>query len=158
MTGEEIALLVLRAMGALWVVGAIFLMRQLWFNSKLDPMIAALEKAAGDLREQAGEPPTSKKTIDIDNGRERWMAFGAVLTLASGVAMALGHRSALFILAANIAQQLFYFMRQRRREKAAPDAQTAAEERPSTETVNGFYATIILTMLTAWLYWRRALS
>jgi hypothetical protein len=160
MSGEELALLFLRAMGAVWVVGAIFLLRQLWINSKLDPMIAALEKAAEDLREQAGEPPVEpkKKQPLVDNARERWLVVGALMTIVSGVAMAAGHRSAMFLLAATILHQLLYFVRQFRREKAAPDEVSAVQERPSTETVNGFYATIILTMLTAWLYYRGALS
>jgi hypothetical protein len=157
MSVEAIALLALRAMGALWVVGAIFLLRQLWFNSKLDPMIAALDKIADEFRAETGEGPAKPK-IDMDNNRERWLAAGAVITGACGVVMALAMQIALALQAIAIVHQLLYFYRQRQRELKAGDAATALLERPSAEAVNGFYATIILTMLTAWLYYRGALS
>lgn len=154
MSAELIALLALRAMGAVWVVGAVFLLRQLWVNSKLDPMIATLEKIANEMREEEGPPPPK---LDVDNDRERWLLFGAVMTLVCGVTMALGLRIALALLSASIIHQLLYFYRQSRRERDAPDAATALMERPSTETTNAFYATIIMTMLAAWLYYRGAL-
>ena len=148
MNPDQIVLWVLRGFGALWVVGAVFLLRQLWFNAKLDPMIATLEKMAEDM----GAPPEKAK-VDVDNGRERWMAVGGVLTLAAGVAMLLGHRLAVPLLAALIVQQILYFIRQRRRELRASPAD-AAMERPTQQTVNGFYTSLLAALLAAWLYWR----
>lgn len=146
---DQIGLWLFRLMGALWAVGAVFLMRQLWFNAQLDPMIAALEKAAEDL----GAPPEKAK-IDVDNGRERWMAVGAVLTLACGVAMVVGHRLAVPLLCASILQQMAYFVRQHRREQRAPDAAAALGEQPSRETVNAFYTSLVMAVLAALLYAR----
>jgi hypothetical protein len=124
-------------------------MRQLWFNAQLDPMIAALEKAAEEL----GAPPEKAK-IDVDNGRERWMALGAVLTLACGVAMIFGHRLAVPLLCVLILQQMAYFARQNRREQRAPDAAAALGERPSQQTVNAFYTSLFMAVVAALLYAR----
>lgn len=146
---EQALLWLLRLMGVLWAVGAVFLMRQLWFNAKLDPMIAALEKAAEEL----GAAPEDAK-IDVDNGRERWMAVGAVLTLACGVAMIVGHRLAVPLLCACILQQMAYFARQHRREQRAPDAMAALGERPSRQSINAFYTSLAIAVLAALLYAR----
>jgi hypothetical protein len=146
---DVIVLWLMRILGALWVGGSLFLLKQLWFNARLDPMIEALEKMA----EEMGSPPDKAK-IDIDNGRERWLAAGAVLTLAAGAAMAVGSRFAAPLAAALIVQQLLYFVRQRRRELRAPNPAAAAQERPSREAVNGFYTTLLGAVLAAWLLWR----
>ncbi len=153
MTVDEVGLAVLRIVGVLWILGAVFLMRQLWFNSKLDPMIEALDQMAKEM----GAPDSGKK-LDIDNGRERWMAAGGVIMLAAGVAMGLGHRLAAPLLAALIVQQLLYFIRQRRRELNAADAGDALHERPSRQTVNAFFFSLFVSVLAGWLYWRGALS
>ena len=153
MTVEEVALIILRIVGVLWILGAVFLMRQLWFNSRLDPMIEQLDRLAKEM----GAPGSGKK-LDIDNGRERWMAAGGVIMLAAGIAMGLGHRLAVALLAAMVVQQLLYFLRQRRRELNAADAGDAVLERPSRQTVNAFFFSLGVTVLAGWLYWRGALS
>jgi hypothetical protein len=146
---EQAALWLLRLMGALWVIGAVFLMRQLWFNAQLGPMITALEKAAEELGARLEEAK-----IDVDNGRERWMAFGTVLTLACGVAMVVGHRLVVPLLCALILQQMAYFARQHRRGQGTSDALAALGERPSQQTVNAFYTSLFVAALAALLYAR----
>jgi hypothetical protein len=146
---DVVILWLMRLLGALWLGGSLFLLRQLWFNAKLDPMIDALEKMAAEM----GAPPDDAK-IDVDNGRERWLAAGAVLTLATGAAMVVGSRFAAPLAAALIVQQLLYFVRQRRRELRALNAAAAAQERPSRAAVNGFYTTLLGAVLAAWLLWR----
>jgi hypothetical protein len=151
MSIEAAGLIFLRIIGVLWIVGGGFLLHQLWLNSKLDPMIATLEQMAREM----GAPP-GKEEIDVDNGRERWMAAGAVVLMLAGVAMGLGHRAAVWLLAAVIVHQLLYFVRQRRRELRA-SAQDAFMERPSSQTINAFFFSLVMAVLAAWLYWRGAL-
>ena len=152
MTFADIAVWILRAFGVLWTIGALFLLRQLYFNSKLDPMIDALEKMTAEFSGDEGAPPEPD-----DKGREHWMLAGALLTLASGVAMLIAHRAAVPILAALIIQQVLYFIRQRRRELVAKTAAQAEHERPTKETVNGFYTSLGMAALAAWLYSEGAL-
>lgn len=152
MSAEAAGLIILRIVGVLWIVGGGFLLHQLWLNSRLDPMIETLDRMAREMG-----APDSGKPLDIDNGRERWMAAGAVILILAGLAMGLGHRASIVLLAALIVQQLLYFLRQRRRELRASPAEAFAE-RPSRETVNAFFFSLIIAVLAAWLYWRGALS
>jgi hypothetical protein len=144
MTLPDLALWILRGFGALWIVGGVFLMRQLYMNTQLDGMIAQLEKMAGE----DGKPSDE---LD-DKGRERWLFAGGVLTIAAGAAMAFAHRLAVPLLAALIIQQLLYFIRQRRRELAAQTESGAEGERPSQQTINGFFTSLLIATLAAWLY------
>jgi hypothetical protein len=152
MSFEAIGLFFLRVVGVLWIVGGGFLLRQLWMNSQLDPMIEKLEQMAREMGAPEGE-----KKFDVDNGRERWMAAGAVTLILAGIAMGLGHRAAVLLLAIVIVHQLLYFVRQRRRElRASPG--DASLERPSSQTINAFFFSLIMAVLAAWLYWRGVLA
>lgn len=151
MTAEDVGVLMLRSVGLLWIVGALFLLRQLWASRKLDTMIETLDRMAQEMGSAA-------KPLDVDNNRERWLAAGGVVMLAAGVAMGLAHRLAVPLLAALIVQQLLYFLRQRRRELRAADQSDAVLERPSRQTVNAFFFSLIMAVLAAWLYWRGALA
>ena len=152
MTFADIAVWILRAFGVLWTVGALALLRQLYFNSKLDPMIEALDRMSAESGGEERAPPEPD-----DKGREHWMLAGALLTLAAGVAMIIAHRVAVAILAALIIQQVLYFIRQRRRELIARTPAQAEHERPTKETVNGFYTSLGMAALAAWLYGAGAL-
>lgn len=146
MTGSDIGVWVLRGFGALWVLGALFGLRQAWFGSKIDKAIEKLEQMAAEF----GEAPPAREPED--RGREAWMIAGLVLLFAAGVAMALAHRLAVPLLAALIVQQLGYFIRQRRRELKAETAEEAAQARPERTTVNGFFTSLIMATLAAWLF------
>jgi hypothetical protein len=152
MSVEAAGLIFLRIVGVLWIVGGGFLLHQLWLNSKLDPMIEQLELMAREM----GAPPGAEK-IDVDNNRERWMAVGAVALILAGIAMGLGHHAAVWLLAVVIVHQLLYFIRQRRRELRA-SSQDAYTERPSRETINAFFFSLIMAVLAGWLSWRGALA
>jgi hypothetical protein len=152
MSAEAAGLILLRIVGVLWIVGGGFLLHQLWLNSRLDPMIEKLDRMAREMG-----APDSGKPLDIDNGRERWMAAGAVILILAGIAMGLGHRTSVLLLAAAIIHQMLYFIRQRRRELRS-SVEDAPDERPSRQTINAFFFSLIVAVLAGWLYWRGALS
>jgi hypothetical protein len=52
---------------------------------------------------------------------------------------------------------MLYFIRQRRRELRA-SVEDAPGERPSRQTINAFFFSLIVAVLAGWLYWRGALS
>ncbi|MGE3301602.1 MAG: hypothetical protein AB7M12_00635 [Hyphomonadaceae bacterium] len=145
LTIVDLAAAALRLMGVLWVVGGLMLMRELRRNAQLDSIIETLDK----LAEDASRPNAPDWA---DAGRDRWLFAGGVLTIASGVAMALASRFAVPLLAGSIVHQLLYFVRQRRRELRAPTPEAAAAERPTAHTVNGFFMALAMAVLAAWLY------
>jgi hypothetical protein len=147
MTGPDIGVWILRGFGALWIFGALFGLRQLWFGSKIDQAIEKLEQMAREF----GETPPPREPED--KGREAWMIAGLVLLFAAGVAMVLAHRLAVPLLATLIIQQLGYFIRQRRRELRAKTPEEAAEARPERTTVNGFITSLLMATLAAWLFY-----
>ncbi|HWA21856.1 MAG TPA: hypothetical protein VG735_05615 [Caulobacterales bacterium] len=152
MSAEAAGLILLRIVGVLWIVGGGFLLHRLWLNSRLDPMIEKLDRMAREMG-----APDSGKPLDIDNNRERWMAVGAIFLMLAGIAMGLGHRAAIPLLAAVIMHQLLYFIRQRRRELRV-SVEDAPGEQPSRQTINAFFFSLIVVVLAGWLYWRGALS
>lgn len=153
----ELASWVLRGFGVLYVVGGVFGVRAFWLSGRheaeLDFMLDSLDALNA---ENEGAPAPPKRETDL--GRQYWLLAGSLLLIPAGVAMALAHSWAVPLLAAIIVQQLFYFIRQRRRELAAQWPEHAEEARPTRATVNGFYSCLGLTVLAAWLYWRGALA
>ncbi|MBL8559653.1 MAG: hypothetical protein JNM47_13075 [Hyphomonadaceae bacterium] len=147
---------VLRAFGALYIVGAIFLFRMLRFDSFLDKALREIEAANDSLAREAGEAAPVRAAED--RGRNVWLAAGGALTLAAGAAMLLASRFAVPLLALLVVQQLFYFMRQRRRELRAATPEEALDARPTAQTRSGFYYSLVLTVLAAWLGWQGALT
>lgn len=148
----------LRAFGVMYVVGAVFLVRQLRMDAFLDRAISQIEtmtdEIAADLMEKA---PTRSKLPPDDPGRRAWLMSGAVLLFVAGVAMAIGHRVAAPLMVLLIVQQLAYFMRQRCRELRASTPEEAADARPAQSTRNGLYWCLILTVFAAWLGWQGVL-
>jgi hypothetical protein len=142
---EPVVGLLFRAIGALWVVGGVFLLRQLWVNRDLDQAMRMLEKALGESSED-------------DHGRARWMAVGGVLTVLTGAAMLLALKLSVALLAALILHQMLYFIRQRRRELAARNAADAEEAQPSIQTRNAFIFSLGVAVLAAWLLYRGQLG
>jgi len=143
---------VLRVFGVMYVVGAVFIVRQLRMDAFLDRAIAQIEtmtdEIAADLEQKA---PTRSLLPADDPGRRAWLMGGAALTFLAGVAMAIGHRVAVPLMALLVVQQLAYFIRQRRRELRAATPAEAAEARPTNATRNGLYWCLALTVLAAWL-------
>lgn len=149
---------VLRVFGVMYVVGAIFLFRMLRFDSFLDRATRQIQAMADDIARDAGVEQRPRVDVPEDRGRVVWLAAGGVLTLASGVAMVLGSRWAVLLLVLLVLQQLLYFVRQRRRELAAATVEEALEARPTARTRSGFYYSLVLTVLAAWLAWQGVLT
>ena len=91
MTSLDLAEGVLRAFGALYVGGARSMLNSLRMDLFLNAALAQLERLAPDR----GHAPT----VPDDRGRTWWLVAGAALTLAAGVAMLLGLRLAVVMLA-----------------------------------------------------------
>lgn len=149
---------VLRAFGALYIVGAVFLFRLLRFDSFLDKALREIEEMGDAVAREAGEPVPVRSRIPEDRGRNVWLAGGGVLTLAAGAAMLLASRFAVLLLTLLVMQQLLYFIRQRRRELRAATPEEALDARPTAQTRSGFYYSLVLTVLAAWLGWQGALT
>ena len=132
----DAALWLLRAVGALWLVGGLFLIRQLMSFGKLERALdrIAPEAAAG-----------------VDRGRDAWMLAGGVATATAGVTLLAGTRWALVALSGVVVHQMLYFIRQRRRELAATTQDDAAEARPARATINAFFFSLVIIVLTAWV-------
>lgn len=156
MTLADILIWVLRAFGALYLVGGIFLIRMTWFWARLGPdmdrLAKTIEEFSAEVEGRAPKPPE-----DEDRGREWWLFAGAVTTALAGAAMLIGHRLAVPALALIIVHQLLYFIRQRRRELRAATPEAAAEARPTPQTINGFFSALLMAVLAAWLYAQGAL-
>jgi hypothetical protein len=137
MTFAAGALIFFRIVGALWVIGGVFLARQLLALGKIE---RALDQIGGD--------PDQKD----DRGRDRWMLAGGALTALAGAAMLVGSWLSIPALCCVIAHQMLYFVRQRRRELAAgSDADAADEARPARSTINAFFFSLVMAVLAAWL-------
>jgi hypothetical protein len=155
-TTADVLIWLLRGAGALYLVGGVWMARQMWFWARLGPTMDAFYAAAESLQaENEGRAPGP---VEKDDTRRTWWLFaGAALTAVTGFAMLLGHRLAPFLLGLLIAQQLLYFIRQRRRELNAASEDLRAEERPNRATINGFYGALAMGVLAAWLEWQGAL-
>lgn len=149
----------LRAFGALYLVGGLWMARQMWFWARITPdmdrLTRMLENFDAEMNDRA---PAPAPTVPEDRGRPWWLFAGALITAAAGAAMLLAHALAVALLAAVIVHQLLYFVRQRRHELAAPNQQAAAEARPERSAVNGFFVALLLAVFAAWLYHEGALT
>jgi Flp pilus assembly protein TadB len=148
-TGLDLGEGVLRLFGALYVVGAVFLLNQLRMNVFIDRALDTLDRMTAELAADAGEPP--KPSTPNDAGRTWWMVAGGVLLLVAGVTMLLGLRVSVIALGVLVLHQLAYFVRQRRLELAAATPEDALDARPTQATRNGFFFCLILFVIAAWL-------
>lgn len=156
MTGPEIGLWVLRAVGALYLAGGLIGMRQAIFAIRAEPMMDSMLDVLDRMRSaQEGRPAPAQRVTDT--GRNWWLLAGAALLTLAAAAMIAGHVSALWLLVALVLQQMLYFVRQQRRALSAANDEHAREIRPQRATVNGFYGSLGATVLAAWLYGAGAL-
>lgn len=153
---SDIAIWVLRAIGVLYFVGGLFGVRQAIFSLRAEPMMDSMLDILDRMNaDNDGKPAPDERVTD--NGRNWWLLVGAVLLALAGAAMAAGHVSALWLLVMLVLQQMTYFVRQYRRARLAPNEEQASEIRPQRSTLNGFYGSLIATLLAAWLYFNGAL-
>lgn len=148
----EIGVWVLRIFGALYLFGAFMLVRALRMDSFLDQALSKLESMNAEFGGEAPKPDSE------DRGRRLWMYAGAALTGLSGAAMLIAHGWAVWLLAALVLQQMGYFIRQQRRERAAKNAEDAEDARPTPATQNAFIGSLGLLVLAGWLQANGALA
>jgi hypothetical protein len=147
---------VLRGFGLLYLIGGFVGARQAWFWARITPSMNKFMRVAEDFKaEVEGREP--KPVTEEDRARPWWLFTGALLLMAAGAAMLIGHALSVPLLAAIIVYQLLYFVRQRRRELAATSPGEASEARPDSATINGFFAALPMAVVAAWLYHEGAL-
>lgn len=147
----------LRLMGVGYFVGGVWMARQMWFWAQITPSMNKLTQTIEAFNaETEGRAPRAAP-LDEDPNRNWWLFAGAVITALAGLAMIFAHRLAVPLIAAIIVHQMLYFIRQRRRERAAISAEAKHEARVNRATINGFYGALVMAVLAAWLYWMDAL-
>ncbi len=119
----------------------------------MDQMLDMLDAMSAD---EAGAPPPVQRVTD--RGRAVWLIAGALVLIAASAAMVFARTVCVALLAALVVQQMLYFVRQRRMELKAPNAEIADEARPTPATINAFYGALAVTVFAAWLYWMGALT
>jgi hypothetical protein len=147
----------LRLFGVGYFVGGVWMARQMWFWARITPSMNKLTQTIEEFNaETEGRAPRAAP-LDEDVNRSWWLFAGAVITAAAGFAMIFAHRLAVPLLAAIIVHQMLYFIRQRRRERAAISAEAKHEARVNRATINGFFGALVMAVLAAWLYYQDAL-
>lgn len=158
MSLADVLIWVLRAFGALYLIGGLFLARQMWFWARIGPSMNELSRTIAAFQaEMEPEKPKPAPAVTDDVSRSWWLFAGGLITAAAGAAMLIGHRAAIALLALLVAQQMLYFIRQRRVELRAATRDDAEEARPTQATINGFATALLLAVLAAWLGWQGAL-
>lgn len=157
MSLADVLVWVLRIFGALYLLGGLYVARQMWFWGRIGPSMNKLAQVTEDFRaETEGRAPRHQQIEDT--GRNWWIFSGALALAVAGASMIMAHRSAPWLLALVVVHQLFYFIRQRRRELAARTPEAAAEVRPQRSTINGFFAGLVMMVMAAWLGYAGALN
>lgn len=140
---------IIRIAGALWLVGAFMLFRQIRAEMALDSMTEKLERMARDL--DADMPPPSDAWIDRDDrARRGWIAAQAVVLAATSLAMILLHPFASGMVALLVLGQGAYFLWREHAARRAPTPEAAAHARPSQSTVNAGWVSFAVAILV-WL-------
>jgi Na+-transporting methylmalonyl-CoA/oxaloacetate decarboxylase gamma subunit len=153
----DLAVWLLRAIGLFYLIGGFVALRQAWFMHRSEPMLDNLLDALDALQaDHDGAPPSEKR--ETDRGRALWLIAGALVLIAAGAAMVFAHSVCLALLTLLVVQQMLYFVRQRRMELKAPNAEIAEEARPTAATTNAFFGALAVTVFAAWLYWMSALN
>lgn len=152
--GDLVLAAFVRLVGALWLVGSVFLVRQLRTQSAMDRMMAQISAAADELRAELPEddpdrpPPRVRDPADEwedrdDRRRRLWMYTQAVLLAVTGVSMAVLHGSAMWLVAALLAGQGAYFIWRETVRRNAPTPELAAAAAPDRSTVNAGWFSLI---------------
>jgi len=152
--GDFVLAAFVRLVGALWVVGSVFLVRQLRTQSAMDRMLSQIGAAADELRDESLEddpdrpPPRSpdpaEDWVDRDDRRRRlWMYTQAGLLAATGVSMALLHSWSVWLAAFLLGGQGLYFIWREWTRRRAPTPEAAESAAPDRSTVNAAWFSLV---------------
>jgi hypothetical protein len=169
MTFEQISNVLLewivRLAGALWLIGAFMLFRQIRAEMALDSLTTKLERRAREVEAEAGETPIPPPTPDPSNAwtdrddaaRRGWIAAQAVVLAATAIAMLILHPFAAWMVALLVLGQGVYFLWREHTARHAPNPDAAEHARPSTSTVNAGWVSLAVAILVWLAAYRRLL-
>jgi Flp pilus assembly protein TadB len=146
---------IVRIAGALWLVGAFMLFRQIRAEMALDSMTSRLEPMARDPSAQPPAPARSHDPTEAwigrdDSARRGWIAAQAVVLAATALAMLMLHPFAAWMVALLVLGQGAYFFWREHVARRAPTPEAAAHARPSQSTVNAGWVSLAVAILV-WL-------
>lgn len=162
---------IIRLAGVLWLLGALALFRQIRMEMALDNMTTRIEEIARDMR--ADDPPVhddadtygdidapvrprkkseqekaSDAWIDRDDAARRgWIAGQAVVLAATAITMIFLHPFAAWLTALLVLGQGVYFIWREYTARRAPSAEAAAHARPTAQTVNAAWFSLVVATL-----------
>ena len=160
---------IIRIAGLLWLVGALMLFRQIRTEMALDRMTSRIEEMARDLaadpppededtygdidapvrpREKSEQEKAADAWIDRDDAARRgWIAGQAVVLAATAITMLILHPFAAWLTALLVLGQGVYFIWREFTARRAPTAEAAAHARPTAQTVNAAWFSLVVATL-----------
>ncbi len=162
---------IIRIAGVLWLLGALMLFRQIRMEMALDRMTSRIAEMARDMRaddppvnedadtygdidapvrprEKSAEETAADAWIDRDDAARRgWIAGQAVVLAATAIAMILLHPFAAWLTALLVLGQGVYFIWREHTARRAPTAEAAAHARPTAQTVNAAWFSLVVATL-----------
>lgn len=162
---------IIRLAGVLWLLGALMLFRQIRMEMALDNMTTRIEEMARDMR--AHDPPVDEDTdtygdidapvrprekseqekasdawIDRDDAARRgWIAGQAVVLGLTAITMIILHPFAAWLTALLVLGQGVYFIWREYTARRAPTVDAAAHARPTAQTVNAAWFSLVVATL-----------
>lgn len=140
----------IRLAGALWVFGAVMIVRAIRVESTLDRSIQQIEAMTRAFEEGDAPPAPARSSeedawLDADDRLRRiWMGSQAALLFTTGVAMVVMSRWAAWLIAILIACQGGYFFWREYQRRHAPTAEAAVHVAPERSTVNAAWVSVFV--------------
>lgn len=130
----------LRLFGVFWILGGCYALRQAQLANLLD---SAMEKISMQSE---------------DRLVSRFLFLGSLLTLISGIGLAMGSRWALLPLGLLVVSQILYFAMQDHRFRNASSQEARQDATINPATVNAFKVTLVISALALVGQWMGALD
>jgi len=162
---------IIRLAGVLWLLGALMLFLQIRMEMALDNMTTRIEDIAREMRaddapldddadtygnidapvrprEKSEQEKASDAWIDRDDAARRgWIAGQAVVLAATAITMIFLHPFAAWLTALLVLGQGVYFIWREYTARRAPTTEAAAHARPTTQTVNAAWFSLVVATL-----------
>lgn len=163
---------IIRLAGVLWLLGAFALFRQIRMEMALDNMTTRIDEMSrefaaeadaedtpeadtyGDIdapvrpREKSEEEKATDAWMDRDDAARRgWIAGQAVVLAATAITMIFLHPFAAWLTALLVLGQGVYFIWREYTARRAPTLDAAAHARPTAQTVNAAWFSLVVATL-----------